>query len=98
MANKIYVGDIGITFRVSTSLDLTTASVTKLKVGQPSGTAVEWTATVYGAATDGVLQYVSVDGDFPAAGFYKVQAYVELNSGEKFYGETVNFTVYAAYK
>lgn len=101
MANKIYVGDIKVVFRVSTGLDLTTATKRTLNVRQPSGAAVSWTATTYGDAEDGVLTYTSGAGDFPAAGVYALQAYVELGvagADGKFYGETVNFVVYEAYK
>lgn len=97
MADKIYIGDIGVTFRVSTGIDLSTATVTKLKVWTPKDSALEWTATVYGSATDGILEYVNDSDDFPVAGTYKLQAYVELSTGKKFYGETTTFTVYDVY-
>lgn len=98
MADKIYVGDIGVTVNVATGLDLTTAETTTLLVRQPDGTEVEWAAAVDGDATDGNLTYTTVDGDLPRRGAYKLQAYVVLSSGEIFYGETANFHVYNEYE
>lgn len=100
MANKIYVGDIGVVFRVSTGIDLTAATVTKLKISCPSGTEVERTATVYGTAANGVLTYTSTASDLTEAGIYRLQAYVELGADGvdgKFYGETATFMVYDRY-
>lgn len=101
MANKIYVGDIGVIFRVNTGIDLTTATKTTLKVKLPDETAVEWTASIYGEKTNGVLEYKSTSGDLSMVGTYRLQAYVELGTGGtdgKFFGETATFTVYNAYK
>ena len=97
MANKLYTGDVGIVFRVSTGTDLSAATLTKLKVQQPDGTEVNWTATVYGSAADGVLTYTSDSDDFPEDGNYKLQAYVEQTGGAKLYGETASFDVYDPY-
>lgn len=101
MANKIYTGDVKVVFRVSTGLDLTTATTMQLKVWPPSGTAVAWTATAYGTAADGVLTYTTTATDLTTAGTYKLQAYVELGAAGvdgKFFGETVTFNVYEAYQ
>lgn len=98
MANKIYVNEIGVTFRVSTGIDLTSASITVLKVKKPSGALVEWATTVYGAATNGVLQHVTTSGDLSESGTYTLQAYVELTDGGKYYGESVTFRVYDTYQ
>lgn len=53
---------------------------------------------MYGDAGDGVLEYESQDGDFPAAGDYRLQAYVEFSGGGKYYGETARFDVYSIYQ
>jgi len=98
MADKIYTGDVGVTLRVSTSLDLTTATTTQLKIRRiEDGSVAAWTATVYGDAADGVLQYVSVADDFSVSGLYQLQAYVELSGGAKYYGNTVEFQIYEPY-
>lgn len=98
MAGKNYQNEIAITINVATGLNLTTATTTTLLVKQPDGTQVEWSATVSGDATDGNLTYITEDGDLPAIGVYKLQAYVVLSGGGTYYGETVEFRVYRQFE
>jgi hypothetical protein len=93
-----YKGDIGVQIDVQTNTDLTTATTKTLKIRKPSGTTADWTATVIGSASLGNLRYTTVSGDFDEVGEYRMQAYVELSSGQKFYGDVDTFTVYDTYE
>lgn len=90
---KIYVGTEGLMIKVETGISLSGATVTKLKVKKPSGTEVEWTATVDGTK----LVYVTQAGDLDEEGLYKIQAYVELGA-LKILGDTDGIYVYGEYE
>lgn len=94
MSDKVYVGDYGTVISVDCGEDISTATVTELKVQKPGGDTVTWTASIYG--TD-YLRYIIQDGDLDEAGVWKVQAAVTLPSW-KGLGETDTFTVFEAYE
>ena len=95
MANKIYLDDIGLTFRVSTGTDLTAATKTMLLVQLPDKTEAEWIASAPVPAS-GILEYITTEA-FPVAGQYALQAYVEFPDGQ-YYGNTASFRVYREYQ
>ena len=90
---KIYKDDVGTMIYVNCGQDITGATATKLKVKKPSGTEVEWTATVDGTTQ---LRYITGSGDIDESGAYLVQSNMTL-SGWTGLGETATFTVYEPY-
>ena len=90
---KYYVGDIGTEIIVDTCSDITSATVSNLKVEKPDGTLHTWTGTVYETTH---IRYVVVDGDFDQVGLYLVQAYVEM-PGWSGLGNTAEFKVTAVF-
>lgn len=90
---KVYKGDYGVPIEVSVGIDLTNVIVKKLKVLKPNGIKAEWTATVKSPATDGVLTYTTVDGDFDPSGVYKLHAYVTF-TGKIYTGQVASFRIY----
>lgn len=91
---KIYKDDYGLVFTVDCVQDISTATVTQLKVQKPGGAVVTWTASIYDSTH---LQYTVQDGDLDESGVYKIQAAVTLPSW-KGLGETDTFTVYESYE
>lgn len=89
--DKVFVGEIGKTFKIYAGIDLTGATSVKMIVKKPSNANVEWTASVdsnpyyatYNLASDDVDQ----EGDY----------YLSLRvviSGKTLIGETAIFTAY----
>lgn len=93
MAGKIYVGDYGVIVRVSTEINLTSATGYALKVYKPGGRKEDWIPTIELPATGGFLLYTTVSGNFDEAGTYKLYAEVTFASG-KFLGEVATFRIY----
>jgi len=91
---QIHQGDIGTVIKVNVGTDLTNATVTKIRVLKTGDTtSTEWTATV-DDALNGIIAYTATTGDFSVAGVYRLQSYVEFNTGEKLSGEAVEFQVH----
>ncbi len=90
MANKNYVGDVGVLLKVDTVSDISGDSTHLLMVRKPSGAIVTWNATV----TDGhYLYYTTVSGDLDEAGIYKIQAKID----NPILGETFKMQIYEHY-
>lgn len=90
--------NVGTTIRMSltrqdgTPFDLTGATVLDLWARKPSGRNVVWSALVDGAATDGVLAYVTGGGDLDEHGAWELQAHV-ITAGANLYGRRVPVNV-----
>lgn len=70
--------EVGVPLRVETTLDLSAASSTKLRVRKPDGKLVDWTdGTVDGSA----ITYLTKAGDLDKVGPYVIVAHVEYASG-----------------
>lgn len=89
--DKVFVGEIGKTFRIYAGVDLTDATAVVMKVKKPSGANVSWTATVddnpYYATYNLVANDVDLEGDY----------YLSLQvtfTGKTLIGETAIFTAY----
>jgi hypothetical protein len=71
---------------VDTDLDLTGATVIKLRIKSPSGTVATRSLTelnVDDPAEDGVIRYVVQSGDFNTSGLYKIQVSDETGGTKK---------------
>lgn len=86
------VNDIGTVFRVTvydttstgstTIADISDATVLKFIFRRPNDTTFERSASFTNDGTDGVVEYITVDGDLNQAGSWMLQAYVETPSGK----------------
>jgi len=71
----IYKNDIGTELILDCGVDVSTATVRKVRVRNPFGGVKEFSAV---ANTSNTIKYVLVDGDFNVAGNWQVQAYIEM--------------------
>lgn len=85
---EIHLGDIGTAFRISltdcdTPVDLTGATDLTIAFKKPDDSIDPKTATVFGNAIDGVIQYITVDeNDLDQLGTWEIQAVVTLPTGK----------------
>lgn len=92
------VGDVGTEIRLTvtdqddTVVSLAAATVLEIHAQKPSGSTVEWTATLYGSGADGKIKYVTKTGDIDERGTWKIQAYVEVGAF-KGHSRSVRFNV-----
>lgn len=98
MASQIHVNDVGTQLIMTVKddgevVDISNASSLIVVLKKPDGESHQKTGTIYTDGTDGKMYYVSVNGDFNAAGNYKIQAIVTLNNGT-FYSSISTFKVY----
>ena len=94
---RIYEGDVGVRFLVSTGINLSTSTVTQLKVIKGDLTAATWSASV-NVVDNTVMEYNSVTGDLDVSGKYKLYAYVEFTEVSKHSGRVAVLTVYDVFK
>lgn len=99
MANEIHTGDIGTTIILVVKdeddeiVDISGATAMTIVITEPSGTRTEYTADFYTDGADGMMSYVTVEGDIDEAGLHRAQGIVELDGGT-FYTSIVSFKVY----
>jgi len=87
--DKVYVGRIGIEFRVDCVINIASATSTKLAIKKPSGVIVEWVGSIYSGT---YISYETIADDLDEAGTYRLQALVTLD-GNEMYGETTKFDI-----
>lgn len=97
MSNEIHVGDTGTSIRITIKdddeiVDISGASSLQVIFAKPDGTKNEVVGSLYTDGTDGIIEYVLVDGDIDQSGMYKIQAYVEI-SGGSYYSSIRSFSV-----
>jgi len=92
--DKIYKDTIGLTLRVNTGADITTATNTTLNVKKPDGTEVVWTASIVDTY---YLHYTTIAGDLDQAGTYVIQSALTL-AGWTGTGESFEVQVYDEYR
>ena len=86
--SEVFVGDVGTEIVLECGVPITTATVMRIYVRKPTGTAV-WSAV---ADTSTSIKYVTGIGDLDVAGEYRLQAYVEM-PGWKGRGSVARLTV-----
>lgn len=74
MAN-MFVGDTGTEVVLNCGVDITTATVRKIRARKPDGKIVEWPAT-QNSTTE--IVYSLQAGDLDKAGQWEFQAYIEM--------------------
>lgn len=90
--SEYYVGDVGTEVTVETGEDLSSATVTVLKVKKPDdaiSAEVTWSGTVYDTTK---IRYIIANGDWDQSGRYLLQSYVELPTWQG-RGDTVAFEI-----
>lgn len=78
--------DVGSVFYVTvtengSAFDLSDATEITLKLRKPDGSVLERAAVLYNDGTDGLVFYITVDGDLDTPGNWLGQLYVALVSG-----------------
>jgi hypothetical protein len=99
VVEEVHLNDIGTVFRVTLYdgedlLDCSAALDIKIIFQKANGTRVEKDAVFMTDGTDGIIQYVAVDGDINVIGNWKIQGYIQLPSG-KWKSNVEKFKVYA---
>jgi hypothetical protein len=96
---RIHKGDTGTEFQFTikdqdgTIVNLSTATVKKVKFKRPDTSILIKDATFVTDGIDGKIKYVTLSTDLNAAGFWVVQGYVEVGSG-KWHSNKTSFLVY----
>ena len=98
MASEIHVGDIGTVFRITIKdgadiVDISNVDSKLVFFQKPDGTTLSRTATLYTDGLDGILQYVTQDGDLDQAGTWQIQAKIDFGT-DVFYTNIEKFKVY----
>lgn len=99
LTDKVFVNDIGTVFRATikeddVAVDVSSASVTKQFIFQPpDGVSFTRNAVFTTDGTDGMIEYVSVDGDLGIGGNWRIQAYLVLSAWTG-HTDVVQFKVY----
>ena len=98
MSSQIHVGDIGTQLIMTVKddgeiVDISQASALHVFIKKPDAQTYTKTGIILNDGTDGKMRYVSVAGDFNAAGNYKIQGKVTLTSG-LYYTSISTFKVY----
>lgn len=102
MAAEIHVGDVGTVFEAtvkdeaSVIVDISSATVRRLKFRTPDGRLLTKDAVLVNTGTDGKMKYTSVAGDLDVAGLWRVQGYVEIGTG-KWHTDVHEFDVHPTY-
>jgi len=94
MANKIYVGDIGLEIIIDMQEDINDATTYEMLVLK-DGEQVTWDAAIY---EDRYLRYVTEEDDLDSSGVYHIQGNFVFPTGWTGLSETVNFTVHPKWK
>ena len=90
MADKIYVGTVGVQVRITMDEDVSNATITKFVVRKPESGEVEWAAVLEGST---ILTYTTVSGDLDEAGIYFLHPNLEIGDWTG-YGTPINFKIY----
>lgn len=98
-ADEIHLGDVGTVFRVNlvdcgVAVDLTGYTALNIIFQKPDNSTVTQTATLFGAATGGVIEYTTIADDLDQTGIWRLQAEVTLPTG-KWRSDIEKFRVYA---
>ena len=90
---KIYKNQSSLRIRLTTGVQVTGASVTKIKYKKPDGTVGDWDATVEDEG-DGILYYDLTGTELDQVSDWLFWAYVTFADGRSAPGEPVRVKVY----
>lgn len=96
-SKKIFVGDIGVTFRVYAGIDISNATSIVMRVKKPNSALVAWTATV---AEDNnyYAVYKTVEDDLDLEGDWLLSLEVTTPTIDLIKGESAEFKVYTQFE
>lgn len=97
MPSEIHMSDVGTIFRVTIKdgtaiVDVSNVDSKLILFQKPSGEVLTKTATLYTNGTDGIIQYVAIDGDLSEIGTWQIQAKIDFGS-DVFYTDIQKFKV-----
>lgn len=93
---KVYVGDTGVKFTLSTEIDITGATIRLMKYIKPDGTIGSFTAIEEGNPTDGDISFtVTLVTQLDTGGRWVAWAKITHSDGTISTGEAEGFTIYA---
>lgn len=99
MSAKVFVGDVGTSFQVTVRdengavVDVSLSPSLLLIFKKPDGTNLTKTAQRVNDGTDGLIRYVTEEGDIDQPGKWLLQGYVEKGNA-KLYTDVHEFRVY----
>lgn len=98
LTDKVFVGDVGTGFRGTFKedgeiVDISAATTKTITFEKPDGTTETKPGSFVTDGTDGVLEYVSADGDLDTGGDWRLQGYADIGSWVG-HSDIVNFKVY----
>jgi len=85
----IFVGDTGTKIILDVGLDISAATVRKIKYLTPDGVLEEWAAN---QETTTSISFITIADSLNVAGKWKLQAYIETASWKR-HGEIATMTV-----
>ncbi len=82
---EIHVNDIGTIIQVTikedgVAVDISSASVKRMTIVNTIGTKIDNPAVFGTDGTDGILQYITISGDLPVPGEYRIQVQLTIPS------------------
>lgn len=98
MSSEAHVGDIGTQLIMTVkeegvAVDISTATQLILYMRKPNGVTYTLTPSFYTDGTDGIIKYLTVDGDLNAPGTYKLQAKIVIG-GSTYSSSVLSFIVH----
>lgn len=93
MSDKVYKDDVGTLIQIDCGSDISSATVTQVKVRLPDNTTTTWAASLNG---EQVLEYNLVASDTATAGFLTGNVYIVTPEGI-WHGETFEIRIYEPY-
>jgi len=94
MANKIYIGDVGLEIIVDMQEDISEATTYEMLVLK-DGVEVIWAASIY---NDRYLRYITAADDLDVAGTYLIHGNLVFPGGWSGLSEVVSFVVNKKWK
>lgn len=92
-SDKLFKNDTGKVIRIYSGIDLTNATAIIMKVKKPSGSEVDWTASL-DATNNRYAKYTIQTNDLNVVGEYAIQIQVTFSASEIHKGSTTNFEVF----
>lgn len=87
MTQEVHLGDIGTVFELTVTeknvaLDISLATELQILFKKPSGTVLTKTAVFTNTGSDGLIRYLSIEGDLDEVGSWFIQGRVTLPGGK----------------
>jgi len=94
-AQVAYLNDIGTAIRLTIKdqdgniIDVSGSTVRTLKCDKPgTATNISRNMVFFTDGSDGIVEYITIDGDLDTIGLWELQAYVEMPGGKWHTAET----------